>query len=90
MPSGLVARAELAWAPHVEVREGNVLDVDWAEVSESCGGPLTIYGNLPYHLSSPIVFSLLESPRSWKRACFLLQRELRVPTFNLKKYLLTQ
>ena len=57
-----VARAELAWAEHVEVREGNVLDVNWSELSQELSGPLVIYGNLPYHLSSPIIFGLLESP----------------------------
>jgi 16S rRNA (adenine1518-N6/adenine1519-N6)-dimethyltransferase len=70
-----IARAELAEAPNVEVREGNVLDVDWDALAAELGGPPLLYGNLPYHLSTPIVMSLLEAPFAWRRACFLLQLE---------------
>ena len=37
---------------------------------------LAVAGNLPYHLSSPILFSLLDSAPSIRRAVFLLQREV--------------
>ncbi len=70
-----VARAELAWAENVEIREGNVLDVSWAELAEEMGQPLVIYGNLPYHLSTKIVLGLLDELDSWQRCCFMLQKE---------------
>lgn len=70
-----VLHSELASAPQVSVREGDVLDVDWAAEAERAGGPLRVYGNLPYHLSTKIVLSLLSAPGAWRRACFLLQRE---------------
>lgn len=70
-----VARAELAGAPNVEIREGNVLDVDWGALAAELGEPPLVYGNLPYHLSTPIVMALLEHPYAWRRACFLLQLE---------------
>ncbi|MBU0551018.1 ribosomal RNA small subunit methyltransferase A [Myxococcota bacterium] len=69
-----VLRAELAYAPNVEIRQGNVLDVDWAALAEELG-PLVVYGNIPYHLSSPILDGLLKTPSAWTRACFLVQRE---------------
>lgn len=37
---------------------------------------LTIAGNLPYHLTSPILFSLLDQLEHVERAVFLLQREV--------------
>jgi 16S rRNA (adenine1518-N6/adenine1519-N6)-dimethyltransferase len=37
---------------------------------------LAVAGNLPYHLSSPILFSLLDAAPSIRRAIFLLQREV--------------
>ncbi len=70
-----VCRAELADCPHVEVRAGNVLDVDWAALAAEVGRPLIVYGNVPYHLSTGILTGLLEVPAAWRRACFLLQRE---------------
>ena len=70
-----VARAETAWADHVDIREGNVLDVDWPAMSDELGVPLVLYGNLPYHLSTRIILGLLEHPMTWRRACFMLQKE---------------
>ena len=70
-----VARAEMAWADNVEIREGNVLDVSWSEIADEMGQPLIIYGNLPYHLSTKIVLGLLSELNSWNRACFMLQKE---------------
>lgn len=70
-----VARAEMADAPHVEIREGNVLDVDWAALAAELGQPPVVYGNVPYHLSTPIIVGLIEARSSWRRVCLLLQRE---------------
>ena len=44
-------------------------------LAAEAGRPICVYGNLPYHLSTPILLALLEHPESWTRACFLLQRE---------------
>lgn len=70
-----VLRAELGYAEHVTIREGDVRQVDWAAVAEELGGPPLIYGNVPYNLSSEILIGLLEAPHTWRRACFLLQKE---------------
>lgn len=70
-----VLESELAGREGVQIREGDVLDVDWTAEAEAAGGPLVVYGNLPYHLSTQIVLGLLDAPRAWTRACFLLQRE---------------
>jgi 16S rRNA (adenine1518-N6/adenine1519-N6)-dimethyltransferase len=70
-----VARAELGWADHVEIREGNVLDVDWDAIRTEFGVTPIVYGNLPYHLSSKIILSLIAHPTTWSRACFMLQKE---------------
>jgi 16S rRNA (adenine1518-N6/adenine1519-N6)-dimethyltransferase len=37
---------------------------------------VVLCGNLPYHLSSPIVFHLLDQRRALRRAVLLLQREV--------------
>lgn len=69
-----LARDELAYATHVEIREGNVLDVDWSALADEVGPP-SIFGNLPYHLSTPILIALFDAPQAWRRACFMLQLE---------------
>ena len=70
-----IAEAELHYAPHVEIRRGDIRDLDWSDIADEVGQPLVIYGNLPYYLSSDILLALLASPTSWRRACFLVQRE---------------
>lgn len=70
-----IAREELAYAPHVEIRHGDIRKLDWAALAEEIGQELVVYGNLPYYLSSEILLALLASPQSWRRACFLVQLE---------------
>lgn len=70
-----VLRAELGYADHVSIREGDVRRVDWQAVADELGGPALIYGNVPYNLSSEIMIGLVEAPNAWRRACFLLQKE---------------
>lgn len=69
-----VLEQELGEFEQVDVRSGNVLDIDWHAEAES-NRPLMLFGNLPYHLSSDIILSLIDSPHSWRRACFMVQKE---------------
>ncbi|MFT4604062.1 MAG: 16S rRNA (adenine1518-N6/adenine1519-N6)-dimethyltransferase [Rhodothermales bacterium] len=49
--------------PALDVREQDVLDVDWPAIAAERGGPLRVIGNLPYYITTPILFSLLDAPR---------------------------
>jgi 16S rRNA (adenine1518-N6/adenine1519-N6)-dimethyltransferase len=60
--------------PGVRVVEGNAATVDFAQVA---GAPeVAVAGNLPYHLSSPILFRVLEQREHVSRAVFTLQKEV--------------
>lgn len=60
--------------PGVRVVAGNAATVDFAEVA---GAPeVAVVGNLPYHLSSPILFRVLEQRARVSRAVFTLQKEV--------------
>jgi 16S rRNA (adenine1518-N6/adenine1519-N6)-dimethyltransferase len=77
-----VLRAELG--ERITLLEADAARLDWAELAARLGTPdapggaprLAVAGNLPYHLSSPILFSLLDAARSLRRAVLLLQREV--------------
>ena len=69
-----VLEQELAEFSQVEIRAGNILDINWDTEAEP-DIPLMLFGNLPYHLSSDIILSLIDSPKSWRRACFMVQKE---------------
>lgn len=62
--------------PGVDVRELDVLRVDWASLAEELGGPLHVIGNLPYYITTPIVFSLLDAGEAVAEAVVMVQLEV--------------
>lgn len=56
----------------VEVIEADALEVNWGQVA---GGPYLLAGNLPYYITTPLLFRALEPPRA-ERAVVLVQREV--------------
>ena len=66
-----ILRAEL---PDVEVAEADAKSFDLMAVAP--GERIVVCGNLPYHLSSPILFHLLDQRSAVRRAVLLLQREV--------------
>jgi 16S rRNA (adenine1518-N6/adenine1519-N6)-dimethyltransferase len=71
-------RAELAdcAADHVRILEMDALGLDLAELARREGGPLTVFGNLPYNISSQVVIKLIEARAHIRRAVLMFQREL--------------
>jgi 16S rRNA (adenine1518-N6/adenine1519-N6)-dimethyltransferase len=72
-----VLRGELGEA--VELVEADAARLDYGEIARrlsTATTKLSVVGNLPYHLTSPILFSLLDQVEHVSRAVFLLQREV--------------
>jgi len=67
-----VLRGELG--ERIELLEADAARLDYAALAR--GGPLAVVGNLPYHLTSPILFDLLDQAGAVASATFLLQREV--------------
>lgn len=65
-------RARYARAGNVEVIERDVLD---ARLGDLAGGPYLVAGNVPYYITTPILFHALEPPRP-ERAVYLVQWEV--------------
>lgn len=59
-----------------EVHCSDAMDFDFLSLSRFEETPLVVLGNLPYNISSPLVFRLLESSMAVKRAVFMVQREV--------------
>jgi 16S rRNA (adenine1518-N6/adenine1519-N6)-dimethyltransferase len=68
--------ARLRREPALEVVEGDVLEVDFAALSARLGTPLRIVGNLPYNISTPILFHLLGSAERVLDQHVMLQKEV--------------
>jgi 16S rRNA (adenine1518-N6/adenine1519-N6)-dimethyltransferase len=60
-------------AKHIHVVEADVLTVNLAEAAGD--GPFRLVGNVPYYITTPILFHALERPRP-ERAVYLVQREV--------------
>lgn len=56
----------------VTVVEADVLDIDLGALA---GGPYVLAGNVPYYITTPILFHALRRPRA-QRAVYLIQREV--------------
>ena len=46
--------------PQLQVLHSDVLQVDWGKIAQIRGGKLSIIGNLPYHITSQILFALID------------------------------
>ncbi|MBL8332774.1 MAG: 16S rRNA (adenine(1518)-N(6)/adenine(1519)-N(6))-dimethyltransferase RsmA [Rubrivivax sp.] len=60
----------------VTVIEADVLKVDFGELARAQATPLRLVGNLPYNISSPILFHLLPQAHQVADQLFMLQKEV--------------
>lgn len=69
-----VLRGELG--DRARILEANAVKVDYAALAGAGSAKVAVVGNLPYHLTSPILFSILDQADQVSRAVFLVQREV--------------
>jgi 16S rRNA (adenine1518-N6/adenine1519-N6)-dimethyltransferase len=65
--------------PGLTVIEGDILDQDWARLMEVNGagpGPYVVVGNLPYSISTPLLYLFLDHREIVRKGVFLVQREV--------------
>lgn len=63
------------FGPALELINADVLDVDIAALRD-VGEPLRLVGNLPYNISTPLLFRLLEQRAAIRDMHFMLQKEV--------------
>ncbi|HEV8324387.1 MAG TPA: 16S rRNA (adenine(1518)-N(6)/adenine(1519)-N(6))-dimethyltransferase RsmA [Myxococcota bacterium] len=71
-----VLRAEFALVPAVEVAEANALTYDLATAAAAAGRRVLLAGNLPYHLTGPLLGKLLADRAHIARFAVMVQREV--------------
>lgn len=60
----------------VSFYQQDILTFDFCRLARREAEPLVVLGNLPYHISSPLVFRLLEARECLKRAVLMVQKEV--------------
>jgi 16S rRNA (adenine1518-N6/adenine1519-N6)-dimethyltransferase len=68
--------ARLRKRPELVVVESDVLKVDFAALAADAGARLRVVGNLPYNISTPILFHLLDAVDHIADQHFMLQKEV--------------
>jgi len=69
-------RHEFASEPRFNVHEADALDFDFTGLARDRGGRLRIVGNLPYNISTPLLFHLLKHVDAIDDMHVMLQREV--------------
>jgi 16S rRNA (adenine1518-N6/adenine1519-N6)-dimethyltransferase len=68
--------AQLRRNPALDVIEADVLTVDFSRLARERGQRLRVIGNLPYNISTPILFHLLGAVAQVQDQHFMLQKEV--------------
>jgi 16S rRNA (adenine1518-N6/adenine1519-N6)-dimethyltransferase len=73
-----ILRSELADRPNLEIVLGDALEFDLGQAARAAGQPLVVVGNLPYVVTSPVLFATIEAAEGGQvvdRAIFMVQKE---------------
>ena len=62
--------------PNVKIILGDILKVDFGSLFRQAGKPLKVVANLPYQISTPLLFRFIESRRFFSSLTLMLQREV--------------
>lgn len=62
--------------PNVEVVESDILKVDFNHLFKKEGQPIKVVANLPYQISTPLLFRFIEAKEVFSTFTLMLQREV--------------
>jgi 16S rRNA (adenine1518-N6/adenine1519-N6)-dimethyltransferase len=62
--------------PNVEVVKGDILKVDFRQFLKREGHPIKVVANLPYQISTPLLFRFIESKEAFSTFTLMLQKEV--------------
>jgi len=69
-------RQEFQASPQVLILCQDVLSCDFPALAREAGRPLKVVGNLPYQITSPLLFKLAREQEALERAVLMMQQEV--------------
>jgi len=72
----LAAALRARWPRELRLHEGDALEFDFTQLARERGGVLRLVGNLPYNISTPLLFHFLAHRRSISDLTVMLQKEV--------------
>ncbi|MBC8134188.1 MAG: ribosomal RNA small subunit methyltransferase A [Deltaproteobacteria bacterium] len=70
-----VLRAELAEEPRIEIRAEDAVHFDFGAAAAAAGRPVIVVGNLPYQITTALLFAIVDAGDAVARAIVMVQRE---------------
>lgn len=67
---------QLAFCTNTEIHSGDILKFDFASISNKYNTKVKVIGNIPYNISSPVIFHLLSSRSAISCFTLMLQKEV--------------
>lgn len=71
-----VLKAELAGVDNVDIMQVDAMRYDLKMAAKWRGDPITVCGNLPYHIASQLIFRVIEARAVVKRCVVMVQKEM--------------
>jgi 16S rRNA (adenine1518-N6/adenine1519-N6)-dimethyltransferase len=71
-----ILQEKVAACPHVEIIRKDIMEVDFNDLVERGGQPLKVVANLPYQISTPLLFRFIESSSLFTSLTLMLQKEV--------------
>ena len=71
-----VLKAELGEVDNLEIEQVDAMKYDLRMVHRMVGEPIIVCGNLPYHISSQLMFKVVDARDIVKFAVFMIQKEM--------------
>jgi 16S rRNA (adenine1518-N6/adenine1519-N6)-dimethyltransferase len=71
-----ILKKKLADCPNVEVVKSDILKVDFRSFFKKEGHPVKVVANLPYQISTPLLFRFIEAKEVFSTLTLMLQREV--------------
>lgn len=62
--------------PGLKIHQQDVLQTNWHDIADAALSPISVIGNLPYYITSPILFSVLDNRQLFDQAIFMMQKEV--------------
>jgi 16S rRNA (adenine1518-N6/adenine1519-N6)-dimethyltransferase len=69
-------RKKVSGLPNVKIILGDILRIDFDSLFREAGQPLKVVANLPYQISTPLLFRFIESKKIFSSFTLMLQREV--------------
>ncbi|HEY4238472.1 MAG TPA: 16S rRNA (adenine(1518)-N(6)/adenine(1519)-N(6))-dimethyltransferase RsmA [Kofleriaceae bacterium] len=71
-----VLRAELGTVDNLEIEQADAMRYDLRMAAKWRGEPITVCGNLPYHIASQLLFRVIDARPHVTRAIVMIQKEM--------------